>query len=84
MSVSSLNAGATASSVDADANVLAVQRIAARMERLPPSHWHTRMRVLMGLAALIDYFDATTIAFVLPVLVGLWHLSVGQIGLPRC
>jgi len=34
----------------------------------------------MGTATFFDAFDALSIAFVLPVLVGLWHLSPAQVG----
>jgi putative MFS transporter len=34
----------------------------------------------MGSATFFDAFDALALAFVLPVLVGLWHLSPGQVG----
>ncbi len=51
-----------------------------RIENTPFSRWHTKARVIMGSATLFDAFDALSLAFVLPVLVGLWHLSPGQIG----
>ena len=34
----------------------------------------------MGSATFFDAFDALSLAFVLPVLVGLWHLTPTQIG----
>src|SRR5262249_37703471 len=51
-----------------------------RIENTPFSRWHTKARVIMGSATLFDALDALSLAFVLPVLVGLWHLSPGQIG----
>ena len=55
--------------------------IVARIERLPFSAWHLRTVALVGLASLFDAFDALTIAFVVPVLAGVWDISPGAIGL---
>ncbi|WP_433693758.1 MFS transporter [Herbaspirillum seropedicae] len=52
-----------------------------RIENVPFSRWHTKARIIMGSATLFDAFDALSLAFVLPVLVGLWQLSAAQIGL---
>ena len=51
-----------------------------RIENVPFSRWHTKARIIMGSATLFDAFDALSLAFVMPVLVGLWHLSPGEIG----
>ncbi len=51
-----------------------------RIENVPFSRWHTKARVIMGSATFFDAFDALSLAFVLPVLIGLWHLSPAQIG----
>jgi len=51
-----------------------------RIENVPFTWWHTRARIVMGSATFFDAFDALALAFVLPVLVGLWHLSPGQVG----
>jgi putative MFS transporter len=51
-----------------------------RIENVPFSRWHTKARIIMGSATLFDAFDALSLAFILPVLIGLWHLSPGQIG----
>ena len=56
-------------------------QIAARIERLPFSRWHVKLRVVMGVATFFDAFDALAIAYVLPVLIGMWKLAPGQIGL---
>jgi putative MFS transporter len=56
------------------------EQIVARIERLPLSGWYTRV---IGTAATAHFFDACdslTIAFVLPVLIGLWHISSSEIG----
>jgi putative MFS transporter len=54
-------------------------QIVARLERLPNSPWHVRMRAVVGTAYFFDAFDALTIAFVLPALIPLWHLGSLQI-----
>jgi len=56
------------------------QTIVARIERLPVSGWHRFVRVVLGTATFFDAFDAVAIAFVAPVLAGLWHLGPVQIG----
>jgi len=55
--------------------------IAARIERLPLSPWHARMRLIIGTAWFFDAFDALAIAVVLPALIPLWKLAPAQIGL---
>ena len=52
----------------------------ARLERVPITRWHLRARLIMGSATFFDAFDALSLAFVLPVLVGLWRISAVQIG----
>jgi putative MFS transporter len=51
-----------------------------RMERVPFSRWHTKARIVIGTATFFDAFDALSLAFALPVLVALWHISPTQIG----
>jgi MFS transporter, putative metabolite:H+ symporter len=55
-------------------------QIAARMERLPLSRWHNKMRLIVGSANFSDAFDALTIAYVLPALIPMWHLAPSEIG----
>jgi len=55
-------------------------QIAARMERLPLSRWHNKMRLVVGSANFSDAFDALTVAYVLPALIPLWHMAPTQIG----
>ncbi len=55
-------------------------RIAARMERLPLSRWHNKMRLIVGSTNFSDAFDALTVAYVLPALIPLWHLQPAEIG----
>lgn len=52
-----------------------------RIENVPFSRWHTKARIIMGSATFFDAFDALALAFVLPVLIGLWHLSPLQVGM---
>ncbi len=56
------------------------QAIIARMERLPSSAWHVKIRILFGIATFFDSFDAVALAFTLPVLIRSWHIAPGQIG----
>jgi MFS transporter, putative metabolite:H+ symporter len=53
----------------------------ARIERLPRTFWYVKARMIVGTATFFDGFDAITIAYVLPVLIGMWKLAPGQIGL---
>ena len=55
-------------------------QIAARLERLPYASWHRKMRIVLGTAFFFDGFDSLAIAYVLPVLIPLWHLAPGQTG----
>ncbi len=56
------------------------QSVAARINRLPVSSWHLKMRVIVGVATFFDAFDALTIAYVVPVLIGTWKIAPPQIG----
>ena len=55
--------------------------IVARIDRLPVTRWHNFVRFILGFCTFFDFFDAAAIAYVLPVLIGLWHLSPSEIGL---
>ena len=55
-------------------------QIAARIERLPLSRWHLKILIPIGTGWFFDAFDALAIAYVLPVLIGLWKLAPSQIG----
>src|SRR6202521_3067761 len=59
----------------------AVDRIVARLERLPTSWWQIKTRIIVGVATFFDAFDALAIASVLPVIAPLWKLTPPQIGL---
>lgn len=66
---------ATANAVD-DASAALIRRI----ESVPFSRWHTKARIIIGSATFFDALDALSIAFVLPVLIGLWHIEPLEIG----
>ncbi|HKT19176.1 MAG TPA: MFS transporter [Stellaceae bacterium] len=57
-----------------------MRHIVARLERLPYSSWHRDMRLIICTAWFFDAFDSVAIAYVLPPLIGLWHLTPQQIG----
>lgn len=52
-----------------------------RLESIPFSRWHSKARIVIGSATFFDAFDALSLAFVLPVLIGLWHITPVQIGI---
>src|SRR5215469_4387599 len=58
-----------------------MRHVVARLERLPYSSWHLKMRLIISTAWFFDAFDSIAIAYVLPPLIGLWHLNPQQIGL---
>jgi MFS transporter, putative metabolite:H+ symporter len=53
----------------------------ARMEQVPFSKWHANARIVMGSATFFDAFNALSLAFALPTLIRLWHISPKQSGL---
>jgi MFS transporter, putative metabolite:H+ symporter len=52
----------------------------ARIESVPTTRWHVKPRLVMGSATFFDAFSALSLAFALPVLTPLWHLSPQQVG----
>jgi len=58
----------------------AAASLIARLEQLSTSRWFVRARVVMGSATFFDAFNALSIAFVLPILVPLWHITPPEIG----
>ena len=58
-----------------------MRHVAARLERLPYCSWHLKMRLIICTAWFFDAFDSIAIAYVLPPIIGLWHLNPQQIGL---
>ena len=57
-----------------------MRHVVARLERLPYCSWHLKMRLIICTAWFFDAFDSIAIAYVLPPLIGLWHLNPQQIG----
>jgi putative MFS transporter len=57
-----------------------MRNIVARLERLPYCSWHLNMRLIICTAWFFDAFDSIAIAYVLPPLIGLWHLKPQEIG----
>jgi putative MFS transporter len=51
------------------------------MEQVPFSRWHMNARLVMGSATFFDAFNALSLAFALPSLIRLWHISPKQSGL---
>jgi putative MFS transporter len=62
------------------ANAASSYRIAERLERLPLSPWHTKIRSIIAFAWFFDAYDALSIAYVLPAIVPLWHIPPQKIG----
>jgi MFS transporter, putative metabolite:H+ symporter len=58
-----------------------VANLLARMEQVPFSRWHMNARLVMGSATFFDAFNALSLAFALPTLIRLWHISPKQSGL---
>jgi putative MFS transporter len=58
----------------------AAAALIVRMEQVPTSRWYVVARVVMGSATFFDAFNALSIAFVLPILVPLWHITAPEIG----
>ena len=52
----------------------------SRIESVPFSRWHAKARIVMGSATFFDAFDALSLAFALPVLIRLWHITPAQSG----
>jgi putative MFS transporter len=52
----------------------------ARLESVPFSRWHAKARIVVGSATFFDAFNALSLAFALPVLIKLWHITPAQSG----
>jgi MFS transporter, putative metabolite:H+ symporter len=74
-------APAVPSSAPSSAHEDAATALIGRMEQVPTSRWYVRARIVMGSATFFDAFNALSIAFVLPILVPLWHITAPEIGL---
>ncbi|MDB5776256.1 MAG: hypothetical protein JWP38_2389 [Herbaspirillum sp.] len=71
---------ARAEAAEAAAGGLTEAGLLYRIESVPFSRWHSKARILIGSATFFDAFDALSLAFVLPVLIGIWHITPVQIG----
>jgi MFS transporter, putative metabolite:H+ symporter len=49
--------------------------VPARLERLPSSRWHLRIRLLIGAVTFFEGFDQLAIAYTLPSMTAEWSLS---------
>jgi putative MFS transporter len=67
--------------VHAQGTVSAAELIAARLDRLPASSWHIRVRLILGIATFFDAVDLLAISFAVPAIVGPWQLSPQQVGM---
>jgi len=65
---------------DAQASEISAGQLLARLENVPFTRWHIKARVVMGSATFFDAFGALSLAFALPVLNRLWHISPQQSG----
>ena len=52
---------------------IAAQSIAARLDRLPASSWHIRVRLTLGIVTFFDAMDLLAISFAVPAIVGPWY-----------
>ena len=54
--------------------------ILTRLHNLPPSHFHYKLLVLVGIGWLFDAMDTGLVSFVLPALGKDWALAPAQLG----
>ena len=59
----------------------AAATLITRLEQVPTSRLFVHARVVMGSATFFDAFNALSIAFVLPILVPLWHVTAPEVGI---
>ncbi|HEY4298204.1 MAG TPA: MFS transporter [Paraburkholderia sp.] len=55
--------------------------VTARLERLPISGFHRKLLLIGGLGYMFDGLDSSSLAFLLPVVSKLWHLTSAESGL---
>jgi putative MFS transporter len=58
-----------------------ISEISSRIERLPLTSWQMKALATISALTFFDAFDAMTIAFALPVLIGPWGIKPQYIGL---
>lgn len=63
-----------------EGSLSAPAQLIARLESAPVTRWHARCRIVMGSATFFDAFSALSLAFALPVLRALWHISPQRSG----
>src|SRR5438128_2983559 len=62
------------------ASLMPESTVIARLENVPFSRWHAKARIVVGSATFYDAFNALALAFALPVLIRLWHITPAQSG----
>jgi len=55
--------------------------VVSRIERIPFSSWHVKVRLLIGVATLFEGFSLLSITYVMPALITEWGLAPAQIGM---
>ncbi|WP_321947508.1 MFS transporter [Paraburkholderia sp. J10-1] len=55
--------------------------VPARLERLPLAGFHRKLLLIGGLGYMFDGLDSSSLAFLLPVVSKLWHLTSAETGL---
>lgn len=71
---------ASSSPLQSGSAIDAASALIARLEAVSFSRWHARVTFIVGSATFFDAFDILSLAFVLPVLVGLWQISPADVG----
>lgn len=59
--------------------VTSPEQVSARLERLPVSRWHVRTRVVVGAVTFFDGFDQLMVAYALPLLIPLFHMTAATV-----
>lgn len=53
--------------------------IISRLQRLPVGRFHYRLLIMVGLGWMFDAMDTGMIAFIMPILVKAWHLTLHKV-----
>jgi putative MFS transporter len=64
-----------------DVGVQPTAEVVAQLERMPISFWHVKARVVVGIATFFDAYCALAIAYVLPVIIPLFHMGPKDVGI---
>src|SRR5438128_11603695 len=62
------------------ASLMPESTLIARLENVPLSRSQAKARIVVGSATFFDAFNALALAFALPVLIRLWHITPAQSG----